>query len=198
MRCLPLLLPLLLWACASAGKETGTTTGQADADTDADGDTDADADADTDAETTPDTAYRYAYYEGSAAKKGGDWSGSESFVVTDIDAAEICRVTNPYSGPALTDLCPGCEFGFDITFAAGTMSGAGCDALHFTADQADGSEYLYGWAPSFYYAGYGYYENVLFFDYGGWYPFAYGYPNEQNTALDYRGWYLYYVYYYYG
>ncbi len=132
------------------GQEGSAHNPEADADTDADTDADSDTDADTDADTDVDPGLsgieRFRFHAGGGSR-----------------AAEVlnCELYFDLSGVAVSELCEGCTFGFDVTYTLDTAQSVDdgtCESLGYTA--GFGGVYAYdpdldGYGPAWLRAYYG-------------------------------------------
>jgi hypothetical protein len=90
----------------------------------------------------------------------------------------------------MDDTCVGCEFVFDVTMQAGSLSGDHCENMKMYAGQNDGDEWIYAFAHLYVYRGYEY-SDVVLWGYQGadglqWRPFADGELSDRGDSLIYR------------
>lgn len=184
------LLLLVLCACSGGGDTASEDTDRPE-----------DSGGDTTAEKV-DTGMALVYVEGTAALDETAWIGEESYVATSRDGAvEHCRVTNPTTGTPAAELCPGCTFGFDVVFGAGTAAGEACANVKLEGDEVDGDTWTYAFADTYVTSAYTYEDVLLFgYSYGGamvWTPWAFAAVDTDETVVDYESMYAYTSYYYY-
>jgi hypothetical protein len=121
------------------------------------------------------------------------YSGTEDAYFEFLDGRNLCTATWDMDDSFMLSTCSDCQWAFKVELSNGTETGPGCSGLGWVAADSDGTQYGYGYAPT-----YGSYTDVLMYQYGStWYAVAYAtWTGTSSSGTFSYDWPRPYYYYY--